>query len=62
MFINHSLAVTGCHVDAKSVPYEAITARSEQNFSSNPYDHFEEEVFAEDGVIEDVIAIDYKSS
>ena len=55
------LSVLGHHVEAKSVPYESLSARSEPNSNTNPFDQFEEEVFAEDGVVEDVIAVDYKS-
>lgn len=49
----------GQHVEAMTIPFEVLTSRSDE---PSPYDHFEEEVFAEDGVVEDVIAVDYYKS
>ena len=53
------LSITGCHVDAKMPPPEEHKLNSEGTEYS-PYE--KEEIFEQDGTVEDIIAVDYKST
>ena len=53
------LSITGCHVDAKVPPQEAHKLNSDGSEYS-PYE--KEEIFEQDGTVEDIIAVDYKST
>lgn len=49
---------------ASRPPLEATTPRDrrlDNSQSSNEYDFLHEEIFAQDGVYEDIIAVDYKN-
>ncbi|GFS18715.1 protein FAM149B1-like [Elysia marginata] len=54
------LSLTGHAVSASRAPKEALLA-SERDTSSSTYSYLVEEIIAEDGLYEDIIAVDYKN-
>lgn len=55
------LSITGQHVDARVPPVESLAQLSE-NRESETEVYEKEEVFAQDGHVEDIIAVDYKTA
>lgn len=57
---SQGLSLTGHSVSARRAPKEALLA-SERDSSASAYSFLVEEVIAEDGLYEDIIAVDYKN-
>ena len=54
------MSITGQHVDARVPPMESFAHFGENDANTAGYE--KEEVFAQDGYVEDIIAVDYKTA
>ena len=53
-----SLAVTGKHMPVPSVTYTLPTSRSSRSSTPTDLSHLEEEIFEQNGDVEEILAID----